>query len=219
MDQPELAQARIKRRYAKMVDHPEYTTLWEGWGIGAEGFGGGTINHAWSGGPLTIMSQYFAGIAPTAAGFSSYSVLPQMGTLKRITTKVVSAKGDIALKLSNTKDLFSLELTSPAGTQALVGIPVLADETITEVKANGKVLWKAGKSSGTVSGVRFIEATSRYLLFSVEPGTWSFSATKIGTTTPMRPESFRHTRPQQIKTISDQSGSSVPSFIIRMYST
>jgi hypothetical protein len=55
---------------------------------------------------------------------------------------------------------------------------VLAGETITEVKANGKVIWKAGKSSGTISGVRFNEANARYLLFSVEPGTWSFSATK-----------------------------------------
>jgi hypothetical protein len=55
---------------------------------------------------------------------------------------------------------------------------VLAGETITEVKANGKVLWKAGKSKGIISGVRFIEANARYLLFAVEPGTWSFSASK-----------------------------------------
>ena len=178
MDQPELAQERMKKRYAKMVDHPEYTTLWEGWGIGKEGFGGGTINHAWSGGPLTIMSQYFAGIAPTAPGFSSYSVFPQMGTLKKITTKVISAKGDIALKLSNTKDIFSLELNSPSGTQATVGIPILAGETIADVKVNGKVIWKAGKPSGTIPGVDFVEATARYLLFSVKPGSWSFIAQK-----------------------------------------
>ncbi|HYD85143.1 MAG TPA: hypothetical protein VEA63_13855, partial [Opitutus sp.] len=76
MDQPSFAQDRIKRRYAKMVEH-DYSTLWEGWGIGAEGYGGGTINHAWSGGPLTIMSQYFAGIAPTSPAFATYHVLPQ----------------------------------------------------------------------------------------------------------------------------------------------
>ncbi len=178
MGQPELAQERMKKRYARMVDHPVYTTLWEGWGIGGEGFGGGTINHAWSGGPLTIMSQYFAGIAPTAAGFSSYSVLPQMGQLKKISAKVVTVKGDIALRLSNTKELFTLDLTSPAGTKATVGIPVLAGETITEVKLNGKVVWKAGKVGGTRRGARLIEANSRYLMFEVEPGTWSFCAQK-----------------------------------------
>jgi len=178
MDQPGLAQERMKKRYAKMVEHPDYTTLWEGWGIGAEGFGGGTINHAWSGGPLTIMSQYFAGIAPTAAGFSSYSVLPQMGTLKKINTKVVTPKGDITLWLSSTKELFSLDLTSPSGTQAMVGIPMLAGETFTAVKVNGKVLWQAGKGNSTSPGVRFVDVTPRYMMFAVEPGTWSFSALK-----------------------------------------
>jgi hypothetical protein len=178
MDQPGLAQERMKKRYAKMVEHAEYTTLWEGWGIGSEGFGGGTINHAWSGGPLTIMSQYFAGIAPTAPGFSTYSVYPQMGALKKITAKVVTAKGDIALQLSNAKEMFALDLTAPSGTQATVGIPVLTGETIMEVKVNGKALWSAGKVSGTIPGVRHIAATSRYVVFAVEPGTWSFSVRK-----------------------------------------
>lgn len=180
MDQPKLAQERMKKRYAKMVDHPEYTTLWEGWGIGAEGFGGGTINHAWSGGPLTIMSQYFAGIAPTAPGFLSYSIYPQLGELKKITAKVVTAKGDIVLQLSNSKEMFALDLTSPSGTQATVGIPVLTGETIMEVKVNGKTLWSAGKVSGTVPGVRFTEVTSRNLVLAVDPGTWSFSVRKTG---------------------------------------
>jgi hypothetical protein len=101
-----------------------------------------------------------------------------MGTLKQIATKVVSAKGDIALKLSNTKNSFALELKSPSGTLATVGIPVLAGETIADVKVNGKVIWKAGKPSGTIAGVNFIEATSRYLLFAVKPGVWSFTAQK-----------------------------------------
>ena len=45
---------RMKLRYRAMIESP-LTTLWEGWGIGSEGFGGGTYNHAWSGGPLTIL--------------------------------------------------------------------------------------------------------------------------------------------------------------------
>ncbi|HEY9155885.1 MAG TPA: hypothetical protein VIM69_12185, partial [Opitutaceae bacterium] len=77
MGEPALAQERMKERYAKMVNNTEYTTLWEGWGIGEKGFGGGTINHAWSGGPLTIMSQYFAGIAPTSPAYKTYRISPQ----------------------------------------------------------------------------------------------------------------------------------------------
>lgn len=42
---------RIKRRYKDMVDE-DYSTLWEYWNKD------GTKNHAWSGGPLIIMSKY-----------------------------------------------------------------------------------------------------------------------------------------------------------------
>jgi len=176
MDEPEFAQERIKQRFAKMVNHPEYTTLWEGWGIGAEGFGGGTINHAWSGGPLTIMSQYFAGIAPTAPAFSKDSVFPQMGSLGKISTKVVTTKGDISLQLRKTKENFAMELTSPAGTQAIVGIPVPKGGKVSEVKASGQSIWSNGTAGANLPGLHFVEANPRYVVFTVDPGKWSFSA-------------------------------------------
>lgn len=47
---------RTARRFADMVDDPGSTTLFEGWGIGEKGYGGGTTNHAWSGGALTPSS-------------------------------------------------------------------------------------------------------------------------------------------------------------------
>ena len=178
MDRPALAQERIKRRYAKMVEEPSLTTLWEGWGIGTEGFGGGTVNHAWSGGPLTLMSQYFAGIAPTTPGFASYSVLPRMGLLQRIHANVVTVKGDIQLDLTNTPEAFTLDLTSPSGTVACVGIPCATDTSPTEVKANGKVVWKDGKSATTTTEVAFQERAGNYLIFKVVPGRWQFSARK-----------------------------------------
>ena len=83
MNEPAFALERMKQRYAKMMDYPEYTTLFEGWGIGPDGFGGGTINHAWSGGPLTLLSQKVCGIEPTSPGFRSFKVCPQMGTFDR----------------------------------------------------------------------------------------------------------------------------------------
>lgn len=51
---------RIKRRYKTMVDE-EYSTLWEFWDKS------GTMNHAWSGGPLIILSKYLAGEQPMDA--------------------------------------------------------------------------------------------------------------------------------------------------------
>src|SRR5690606_19071841 len=36
---------RLKERFSQMVNNENLTTLYEGWGIGTEGFGGGSYNH------------------------------------------------------------------------------------------------------------------------------------------------------------------------------
>ena len=176
MDQPAFAQERIKTRFKEMVDHPTMTTLWEGWGIGSNGFGGGTTNHAWSGGPLTIMSQYFAGIAPTSPGFATYSLLPQLGSLNQINVQVISPKGEITVQLEKTAAAFTLNLTSPVGSLASVGIPVLVGKPFPEVRANGTVVWSNGRGVPAVPGVKFIKATPQFMVFEVTPGKWTFTA-------------------------------------------
>lgn len=122
MHQPDLAMARMKTRYREQLDSP-LTTLWEGWGVGAKGFGGGTYNHAWSGGPLTLLSQYAAGIAPTAPGYESYAVLPQMGSLGSIRAVVPTVRGEIEVALSQNDEGFTAEVASPPDCAGTLGIP------------------------------------------------------------------------------------------------
>ena len=163
---------RTKKRFREMTNH-HYTTLWEDWKIG--GSGGGTINHAWCGGALTLLSQYGAGVAPEKPGYESYHVLPQMGPLKHIKTTVPSVKGDIHLELHNQPDSFSMDLTSPEGTNAIVGIPRTAAENAS-IKVNGTPVWRNGKSKKALKGLNFLENGENYIKFSVEPGKWSFTA-------------------------------------------
>lgn len=54
------ALVRIRRRYKDMVEE-DYSTLWEFWDKS------GTMNHAWSGGPLIILSKHLAGEQPMGA--------------------------------------------------------------------------------------------------------------------------------------------------------
>ena len=164
---------RTKKRFREMTDHP-YTTLWEDWRIG--GSGGGTINHAWCGGALTLLSQYGAGVAPVTPGYATYHVLPQMGPLKHIKTTVPSVQGDIDLELRNEADVFSLKLNSPATTIAVVGIPKRADVAITRIQSNGETVWENGQPKQNLRGLTFLESTANYIKFSVDPGTWSFQA-------------------------------------------
>jgi len=165
--------ARTKKRFREMTDH-HYTTLWEGWAIGRSGYGGGTINHAWCGGALTLLSQYGAGVAPVTPGYESYHVLPQMGPLKHIKTTVPSVKGDIAIELRNELDTFIVNLTSPAATTAIIGIPKRAGSTITRIQANGKTVWQDGNPKSGVDGLSFVEDTEHYITFSAQPGNWVF---------------------------------------------
>lgn len=71
MGEYETALKRMKDRYSEMAASGD-STVWELFGKE-----GGTINHGWSGGPLMIMSKYFAGIKPLEAGYSSYEIAPQ----------------------------------------------------------------------------------------------------------------------------------------------
>lgn len=115
--------ARLKRRFANMVGHPGYSTLFEGWGIGADGFGGGTTNHAWSGGGLTILSQYVCGVAPLTPGYESFTVAPQLCGLRFAETVVPTVKGLITVKAAQTDGEFTLDVTIPPGTRALIHLP------------------------------------------------------------------------------------------------
>ena len=168
--------ARAKKRYKFMTDH-KYTTLFEGWGIGSDGFGGGTINHAWCGGMLTLLSQYGAGVAPITPGYDSYHVMPQMGPLKYIQTVVPSVKGDIVLYIQAQPDVFTIDLISPENTVAIVGLPKRGAATAKQIIANGQIVWASGQVRRRIEGLRFLRETEHYVQFSAQPGNWKFSAT------------------------------------------
>lgn len=123
MNAPDVALQRMRDRYAGMLSYKEYTTLFEGWGVGAEGFGGGTINHAWSGGPLTLLSQKVCGIEPTSPGFRTFQIKPQMGSLTEASATVPTHYGDIKVDLRKSRRAILMEIQVPEQTSAVVISP------------------------------------------------------------------------------------------------
>lgn len=121
---------RMLDRYRPMIDSP-LTTLWEGWGIGPNGYGGGSYNHAWSGGVLTLLSQYVAGIDPATPGYSSVRVRPQIGRLDWVETAIVTPRGPVRYKVAKGKPL---EFDLPPGVSVLegAGLPPLTPRGIAE---------------------------------------------------------------------------------------
>lgn len=129
----EDALQRMKKRYHEMVNS-KLSTLWEGWGIGNKGFGGGSYNHAWSGGPLTILSQYFAGVSPLKPAFKEFLIKPMFGSLEHINAVVPTRWGIIKLNLSRGEKAMVAEIKIPQGTKAYFIIP----EKIESCLVNGK---------------------------------------------------------------------------------
>lgn len=125
---------RMSLRYASMVKSP-LSTLWEGWGIGNEGYGGGSYNHAWSGGPLTILSAYIAGIQTVEPAFATFSVSPHPGNLSHIKATIpLSDNRYIKAIIKKRADKCYVELEVPAMTTAVIMLP----NDYTAVSINGK---------------------------------------------------------------------------------
>lgn len=163
-----LALARMKKRYSEMVQS-SYTTLWEVW----NGLKGGTINHGWNA-PNTILSQYVAGLYPLQPGWSCYQVMPQMGELKQVSQTVPSIKGNINVTHTVTDDSFVTELSSPYGTEAIIGIP--KKYQIDLIQVNGNTIWKNGKYRNRVKGISGAGEDADFIKFSVDEGSWQFNA-------------------------------------------
>lgn len=164
---------RMKKRYTPMVDS-DTTTLWEVWN--RQEWGGCSLNHGWSGGPLMLLSQYVTGIAPEQAAFDSYHVFPQMGHLQSMEAAVPTVKGLIKVTLKRNEKKFSLALLSPPQTTALVGIPKDAIKDMAFIRVNSQTIWQRDKETSSLEGLKFQGQDEYYYKFSVAPGPWQFTA-------------------------------------------
>ena len=140
MGEYEAARDRIEERYEDMVNE-DYSTLWEFWNSWQ-----GTMNHAWSGGPLVIMSKHFAGITPLEAGYEKINVNPQYGMFETMNCTVPSVKGLITLDYKNVSGNYVIDLTVPEGVQTVLYVPEGADVTVNSVAyyQNGGYVGNAG---------------------------------------------------------------------------
>lgn len=133
MGEYSLAQQRMCERYREMIDE-DYSTLWENW-IKKDG----TSNHAWTGGPLVIMSKHIAGIKPLTAGYGKIEIRPQYGLCESIFCTVPAVIGDIKLDYALVDGKYAINLDYPGNAQVVMYLPENASLT-----ANGKVVEAKG---------------------------------------------------------------------------
>jgi alpha-L-rhamnosidase len=161
----DLAMARMKARYGPML-RSRWTTLWEEFPTK------GTSNHAWSGGPLHILSAYAAGVRPVEPGYAEYVVEPQLGPLKRVRCIAPTARGEVSVAVSRARRGLTLRLISPPGTLAHVAVPVGDFETPT-LRVGQRVVWGAGRAVGRVPGIGPATLVDGRFRFTAAPGTYT----------------------------------------------
>ena len=128
----DYALERFKKRFETMINDPYNTTLYEGWEIGA--YGGGSTNHAWSGGMLTVISENICGVRPTSPGWKTFEVCP-VPAFKDCSITIPSVAGRIESAFSDSDKSFCLTLTVPDDCSAVVKLP---SENYSGITVNGK---------------------------------------------------------------------------------
>ena len=115
MDEAEAALDRMQRRYRGLVEN-ENSTLWERWPEWSKH--PGTINHSWSGGPLTLMSERVAGIRPQEPGWTCFAIRPQPGRLNEISASLLVPQGEIGFEARKSGRRWQVRVSVPGGTVA-----------------------------------------------------------------------------------------------------
>ncbi len=145
MGKYEAAKDRIKDRYNDMMSE-DYSTLWEFWDSWR-----GTKNHAWSGGPLVIMSKHFAGITPLKAGYEKVKIDPQYSLSESMNCTVPSVKGLIVMNYKRSDQGYIIDLTAPEGIKVDLYVPHNA-----AVNVNSEVYYQNGEYVGGDKSVEIV---------------------------------------------------------------
>lgn len=167
---------RHNRRFSNMVMNDYFTTLFEGWGIGSEGFGGGSVNHAWSGGGMTVAYQSICGIRPMEVAYNVVGVLPDPAGLKSASASVLTPAGRVSSSFENMNNIFVLNADIPSAYEGVIGTP---KEGVREVKINGVTVWKEGKPvKNKIARWSKHQTSDLHLSFDVRGGVYKLIAVK-----------------------------------------
>ena len=184
MGYTDAAIERTLKRYDEMLNdgHP---TLCEDFDVEklSGNKGTGTRNHAWSGGPLSLMYMYIAGITSTGAGFKSFRVRPQLGSMNNVSGKTETMYGFITVE--TTKNTMSV--TVPADTTAEICVPRF-EGGATTVSLGGAVVYDNGKPVANLpEGVSFAGEEAGYVCFTAAAGSYDFTMAKDTSTVYVAP--------------------------------
>jgi alpha-L-rhamnosidase len=141
--------------------------------------GATSLCHPWSAGCTTWLTEYVAGITPTAPGFSRVDITPHLGRLlTRVAADAPTPHGSIHASFDVNRGV--AEIITPAGVEARIGIPKV-ERRIETIRVNGQLVWDGREHSaagmpGATDGGDWIYLTG------IQPGRYTFEISYRGRT-------------------------------------
>ena len=121
MGHADYALERFKRRFGPMIADSQHTTLYEGWQEG--GYGGGSTNHAWSGGMLTDICEQILGIRPTAPGWKEVVIRPTVSPITEAAITIPTVAGPLSYSFKGDGTIYRATVTIPKGMTVHIAPP------------------------------------------------------------------------------------------------
>ncbi|MHC4873039.1 MAG: family 78 glycoside hydrolase catalytic domain [Planctomycetota bacterium] len=119
----DFAIATIKEYYGDLLARGA-TTVWEEWsGVSSQ-------SHGWGAAPTWALSQYILGVRPLTPGFKEALILPDTGSLKKVSGKVPTPLGDIRVEIKKENSFTELIVYIPDGITATAGLPGSVKDTL-----------------------------------------------------------------------------------------
>ena len=174
IDAADEAIARTLKRYTSIAEDG-YPTLPEYWSIDSNG----TKNHAWTGGPMSMLYMYNAGITPITPEFKTFSVRPQLGTLTNISAYTEMGCGKIEVMATKAATSFVLTVVVPNGAEsAIISVPRL-EGIDTMIKLGESTLYADGRAvSALPTGISYVGEDANYVSFLVPSGEYTFTSSE-----------------------------------------
>lgn len=140
-----------------------------------------SLTHPWGAGVTKWLSEEVLGIKPTSPGFSTFDILPHLGSgLTSVSGNILSPYGEISASFDVSTGICSM--SSPLGTLGRLGIPK-AGKTIDTITINDEVAWSI--YSFVVSAYGDVSEDEDFVYFSsVESGQYDIVVSYSGTTPP-----------------------------------
>lgn len=157
---------------------PDFTgALWEN--IKSDGGiekGSTSLAHGWSSAPTSALTSYVLGARPVAAGYATWIVQPQPGSLTWTVGQVPTPHGPLTVEWGRASSgEFDMDVAAPNGTSGTIAVPVSGANTA--ITVNGTSVWDHGTFSAG-AGVTSAHSDGSYVYLSVSAsGDYRIAAT------------------------------------------